>query len=201
MDTEKGPLTSNPPESLVRRLFAGDDPRAILARISEGDPLRLEPFCVARAREKSVLIDPETLFVRTMAQVAIAAPRRDENSPLDRWLRDRVDDAIRDTLRRDREALDAGFVPEEPLAPRFAYFMEALGIEPESTLSAIVAFNELPRYTRESFFALILEARPLQEVLAEGFGPPDDLRLRVRTALCALTYITPDRIRLSKKVR
>lgn len=182
--------------SFVKKLFEGGDPREIAERLYRGDPLRMEARCAHRARERYFLLNPDQLHRRSLAAVALAAPRFDGSGDLELWVRDRIDEAITSVIQQDRRDLEAGLVPSNPPEPRFEYLADALGLEPELTLQAAVAFNELPDYTRESFFHLIILARPLQDVLAEGYGPPDDLRLRIRTALAALTIITPDRIRL-----
>jgi hypothetical protein len=57
-------------QTVIRRL-AGKPSAEILSRISNGDPLQLYPLGVRRLRETFYLLDPDRVFERALAEVAV----------------------------------------------------------------------------------------------------------------------------------
>src|SRR6185436_20448365 len=56
--------------ALIRRM-AGKPASDVLSRISNGDPLKLYPLCARRIRDVYLVLDPERVFERLLALVAV----------------------------------------------------------------------------------------------------------------------------------
>ncbi len=180
------PLSIAPPRY---ELLHGGDPEAILARIAQGDPLRLCDLVGRRIRELSLLIDSDRLHEKALAVIALAAARETEPRFGPDWVLKAVDLAIQRILREDREEerVSAGSPPEKP--SHYAFIHLAFGTEPGMTRSAAIAFNDLAPIARRGFFALLVEGKSVEECLDEGLGPRDFLRMNILQSLKALGHI------------
>src|SRR5262245_14935975 len=72
-------------EVILRRL-AGKPASEVLARISNGDPLRLYPRCVQRIRERFFVLDPDRAFEHALAVVAVGIEIEAERCVQPEWL-------------------------------------------------------------------------------------------------------------------
>ncbi len=172
------------------RLFASSDPAAILARIANGDPLRLFELGARRVRERFLFIDLERLYELSLAFVARTAAVERRNDADEAWLTSLVERAIDSILTEDSEEQRAQAAPNDPEDPRYKIFAVTLGVDPALTRSAVVNFNGLAERARKGFFRLLIENREVQETLAEGhWREPHDLRLDIWDGLRALGHL------------
>lgn len=170
--------------TLLRRM-AGRPAAEVLARITDGDMLRLFPLCAQRIRDTFYILDPERVFERALAEVAVGIEIEGERSAEPAWLLERVDRAIQSVLERDRHEEHAGIPPEQPLK-HYPLFIQSCFVEPALARLASVRYNALDGRVRQGFQKLIVEAMPLELVLEMGLGPPDRLQLDILHALQAI---------------
>jgi hypothetical protein len=170
--------------TLVRRL-AGKPAAEVLARIADGDMLRLYPLCAERLRETFFVLDPERVFERALAEVAVTIELEGAGCAEPAGLLAAVDRAIQSVLERDRREEHDGIPPADP-DKHFAVFIDCCFIEPPMARLSSVRFNALDPRVRHGFLRLLVEARPLEEVLAMGLGPPERLQLDILHALKAI---------------
>lgn len=174
-------------ETLIRRL-AGKPASDVLSRISNGDPLKLYALCARRIRETYFVIDPDRVFERALAVVAVGMEIEQEACTRPEWLAGMVDRAIRLVLDRDRDEESRGIPPENP-EEHFRLFVEAFYIEPPLARLSAVRLNGLDERIRKGFQKLLIEGLPLEEVLEMGLGPPERLQLDILIALQAIGLI------------
>jgi hypothetical protein len=170
----------------------GADSAEILARMSTGDPLRLLEIASRRLRERWILLDPDRVFYRALGVCADAAAHEDPPGELAEWARSKVDLAIDQLVRTDREAESA----EQELAEAEASFpllTDSFMLEPELVLPASVAFNALPDLPRRAFFELLIEGCELAQCLERGPWDEDGLYEAIQEALASLGLdVSPD---------
>lgn len=174
-------------DTLIRRM-AGKPASEILARISNGDPLKLYELCARRIRDTYYVLDPDRVFERALAIVAVGIEIEAESCTRPEWLLGALDRAIQSTLEHDREEERAGLPAENPEA-HFRLFLEAFYLDPPLARLASVRLNGLEERVRKGFQLLIVEGRPLEEVLALGLSPPERLQKDILTALEAIGLI------------
>lgn len=164
-----------------RVLFAGKDAYEILRRIVKDDPLELWPRCAERLLERCYLVDMERLFARTAARIAYAGPAYDGAPAFGEFVRERIDYAMDELMREDREEERDG----KPMVPgedaRYTFVSEVLGMELGITRRGVCLFNVLDQRIRHAFFGLVVQSKRLRRYVAEGNGPPErvdeDLRI------------------------
>jgi hypothetical protein len=168
-----------------------EDPQGIHARLSEGDPLHLREGTARRLREVWVLLDPDRVFRRALAVCADAVPCEDPPEDLAAWARVKIDLAIEQLVRADREAQLArpDVLTEEE--KDFPLLTQSLFLEPALVRSASVAFNALGPLPRRAFFELLIEARPVPEVVEAGPWDEDGLYDAIQTALAPFGLDVP----------
>jgi hypothetical protein len=174
-------------EVLVQRM-AGKPAGEVLARITNGDPLRLYPLCARRIRELYFVLDPDRVFELALAMVAVGIEIEPEHCAQAEWLTRTIDRAIERTLERDREEENAG-VPAENPEEHFRLFVEALFVEPPLARLAAVRLNGLEERVRKAFQHLLIDGLPLEECLEMGLGPQEQLQLDILAALEAIGLI------------
>src|SRR5262245_24123127 len=158
---------------LIRRM-AGKPAGDVLARISNGDPLKLYPLCARRIRDTYFVLDPDRVFERLLPLVAVGIQVEAERCTEAGWLTGRVDRAIQALIDHDREEERRG-VPDEDPEEHFRVFVEALYLEPSLARLASVRLNGLEERVRKVFYLLLIEGRPLEEVLEAGLAPEERL--------------------------
>jgi hypothetical protein len=176
--------------TLLRRL-AGRPAAEVLGRISDGDPLRLYPSCAYRISERYFSIDPDRVFERALATVAVSLETEPENCDQAEWLVEKIDRAIRYVLKVDQEEDRSGPPPDDEfLDPRYRVFVEAFGVEPPLARTAAVRFNGLDERVRKGFFHLLVYGESVETCVNErALAPPQQLRRDVLTALWALGHL------------
>jgi hypothetical protein len=98
----------------------------------------------------------------------------------------RIDEALEDLVEEDREEETSGLPPTIPWDPRFAFLSEILGLEPALARRACLRFNLLPDDVRRTYFAVVIEGKTMRRYVAEGNGPPSQVREYLKRALGAL---------------
>src|SRR5262249_19288893 len=81
----------------------GEDSSEVLARLSHGDPLKLAEGAARRLRERWILLDPDRVYYRALGVIADAVPCEDPPADLAEWTRLKIDLAIDQLVRGDRE--------------------------------------------------------------------------------------------------
>lgn len=164
----------------------GRDAGEVLAHLSEGDPLHLRERAARRLRELWILIDPDRTFHRTLALCAQGAVLEDPAEDPMAWAAGKLDRAILDLVRLDREAENdrPEILNEEERD--FPLLTQSLLLEPGLVRSVSVAFNALDPLPRRAFFELLIEGRPVGECLENGPWDEDGLYDAIQTALAAM---------------
>jgi len=165
----------------------------VLARLGESDPLRLCEGSARRLRESWILLDPDRVHHRAIAVCAEAAPREEAPRDLAAWARAKIDVAIEQLVRRDRENEQAHPDQLEEEEMNFPLLTESLMLEPELVRRVCVAFNQLEPLPRRAFFELLIEGRELPEVLEAGPWDEDGLHQALQTALATVSLdVSPE---------
>lgn len=178
---------STPPANLVWPSFLrGRDAAEVLAHLSEGDPLHLRERASQRLRELWILIDPDRATHRALALCAQAAVLEDPVEDLKAWAERKLDRAILDLVRLDREAESEHpeILSEEERD--FPLLTQSLMLEPGLVRTVSVAFNALEPLPRRAFFELLIEGRPVGDCLENGPWDEDGLYDAIQTALATL---------------
>ena len=168
---------------------------AKLGSITGGDPLALYPLAAARARERCLVLDPDRVFDESIFNVVALSVVLEERDDFDAWLLERVDEALENLVRRDSEALRRGVLDTARVRESSEYLTGCLGLPAGEGLAAATRFNRLPFRTRRTFFALLVEQRPLEDCLRAGLGPREDLRERAIGAVEAILGPRPESVR------
>lgn len=166
----------------------GESAEWILARLSEGDPLRLAERCARRLREKWVLLDPERVCLRALGVCAEAAAREAAPADLEAWVATKVDATIERLVDEDREAerTRPGELSEEE--QKFELLTRSLLVEPGLVRTVSVAFNDLGPLPRRAFFELLIEGAEPLEVIERGPWNKEELHAAVLNALRVIGY-------------
>jgi len=171
-----------------RRIAAAEQAVRILRRLvlGEADLLELRQRCAGRTRERALLVDPERLYLHSLARMAQAAPQLGDSAWPAEWIVGRIDASLQDILMEDEREEGLGLVPADPWKAPHTFLMHWFGIEGRLARAAAVKFNGLPERRRRSFFDLVVEGKSIEDCVARGFGPPSELRDDVRAAFSAL---------------
>jgi len=169
----------------------GGDASEILAHLSEGDPLRLQELSARRLREVWYLLEPERVYLRSLAVCAKAASKEDPPQDLSAWKLAKVDLAIEQLVRKDHEAERAHpeLVDEEEKV--FPLLTDSLMLDPELVRFASTSFNALDALPRRAFFELLIEGREVADVVEAGPWDEDGLYEAIQTALATVALDVP----------
>jgi len=169
-----------------RALFEARSPREVLARLVEGDPLRLRERCAQRVRSQALLLDVQRLQLRTVAHVARHAGTYRGTPPLDVWIAERVRKALTELLDEDEARRSLRDIPELPSDQRLLAVANVLGIEPEVLARGLSVFNRAPSDVRSAFCEMVLDGvSPAEWSAANGFSV-ERAKAAVRRALWIL---------------
>jgi len=170
----------------------GETSDEIFCRLREHDPLRLREASALRLREVWYLLEPDRVFLRSLAVVAEHARLDDPPEDLAAWARAKVDVAIERLLRLDVEAerTRPEVLTDEERA--FPLLTESMWIEPESVRRVTVAFNALDPLPRRAFFELAMAGKSVEEVVAVGPWDDDGLHDAIQQAIESLTLGRPE---------
>jgi len=173
-----------------KRFLATGSPREVLARLVDGDPLGVRTLVAERLSGSRRLLDAERVTLRTLAGVARFACRYRGRPVFSAWLKERCDEAIVDVLQEEREAAASSVKLASDPSEAFTLLAEPLGIDAHDARRACVALHDCTFEERDAFFALVLEARSLDEVAADRDCEPTLLARRARHVL--LTILNPE---------
>jgi len=168
--------------------LAGRPASEVLARISNGNPLNLYAQVAQRIRETYFVLDPDRVYEKALLVVAVGIEVEARAFTRPEWLLGRIDRAIRLVLDKDSDEERSGVPPENP-EEHFALFVEAFFIDPSLARLSSIRLNGLEERIRKGFFHLIVEGRPLEEVLEMGLAPIERLQHDILTALEAIGLI------------
>jgi hypothetical protein len=168
------------------RFLQGESAEVIAWRFAESDPLELGPRSAVRLRERGILLEPDRVHHRVIAVCARAAMSEPPPDDLQAWVLAKIDVAIEQLVRADAEAERAHpeVVSEED--GQFPLLTDCLVIEPELVRAATAAFNALDDPARRSFFDLMVEGKPVSDVVEAGPWDRDQLYEAIRRAMATL---------------
>lgn len=169
-----------------RRLFSAPSPRAVLARLVDGDPLELWPRCVERVTDDAVLVPQARLYHRSIAQVAFAAMRYRGDPSLDEFLADRIAASLAELIEEDAESVRARVLDVDLREAPYPRVAAVLGIELPQVRGACVAFNALPDLVRKRAYPIMFAGRTIQSCAGPDLGPPDEFPPAIEAALAAM---------------
>lgn len=169
----------------------GGDAGEILARLSAGDPLRLQEASARRLREVWILLEPERVYHRALAACATGAAIDDPPADLSAWARAKVDLAIEILVRADSEAEQSHPELVNEHEKIFPLLTDSLMIDPELVRFVSVSFNALDPLPRRAFFELMIEGREVAEVIEAGPWDEDGLYEAVQAALATMGLDVP----------
>ena len=106
----------------------------------------------------------------------------------------------------------AGWAPGPEGDPRYDFLLWAFAIEPRHSLGALVAFNGLGARVRRAFFAFVLDGQGVEQCLALGLGPREQLhrdlragdftsRARIERGWVRVYFLTGERARARPHIR
>jgi hypothetical protein len=169
----------------------GDDEHEIASRLSEIDPLRLRERSARRLRERWILIEPDRAFRRAVTACAYGARREPPPADLEDWALAKVDLAIDQIVRTDREAQLAHPEILSDDEKDFALLTSCLAVHPERVREITVKFNGLDELARRAFFELCIEGRQVPEVVESGPWDEDMLYEAIQAALAPFGLDAP----------
>lgn len=173
--------------TLVRRMV-GKPASEVLARLANGDPLKLYTLCARRIRETFFVLDPDRVFERALASIAVGIEIEGEACLRPEWLTSAMDRAIQATLDRDQEEERIGMPAENP-EEHFRLFVEVFYVEPPLARLSSVRLNGLEERVRKGFRLMLVEGRTPEECMQLGLGPPERLQRDILAALEAIGLV------------
>jgi hypothetical protein len=171
---------------LLPRLLRGTPPE-VLGRLASDDPLRLQQQCAKIVKEGFYLVDPDRVFERALARIAVEGPPTPASELNRAWLDARIRGAIETIFDEEREEEREAPFACTPEDPRYT-MLRQLFIAGPFARTASWAFNRLPERTRRAFHYLALDKREVVECLALGIWSEDELYQDIWRALAALGY-------------
>lgn len=173
------------PDPGWREVLAGPQPDQILARLLDGDPLRLRWLVAAEIRGGAYFLNADRVQLRALARIAHDGPV--DREPADgAWVLDHVQGAVEDVLLEERRAT-AGRGPRTPDQDSplgvFDALASPLGLQGAELRVACDAFNRLEFANRRAFFALFIERLSLDAAAKACQVAPVELGRRARVAL------------------
>ena len=164
-------------------ILSGASPRRVLQRVVQGDPLGLDERCLDRLRHHAMLLSGDRLYDRAAAWIAHQSRTYRGQPELGAWLGRCIDRSIRSLLEEDLEAERDGLPFHADEDSAYEFLSSALGVEPPVARRCALVFNHLPVPVRRTFWSVVMQRKSLHRAVAEGHGPPERARARVRYAL------------------
>jgi hypothetical protein len=165
-----------------QEILAGASPKEILARIVEGDPLDVYLLSQDRMTERAFMLDGHRLTLRSMARIAYHGKLYRGEPPLDLWISERIDEAIKDLVSEDRADEMRRIPADGPEDDRYSFLAELIDAPIDVARTICVRFNNLREKERKAFYAIYVLGKSFNRYVAEGNGPPSHLRQLLRTA-------------------
>lgn len=185
--------------SEVPPLLRGAPPSKVLERLLDGDPLEIEARCREHLERHAFLIDPERLFLRTVAVTANEARRWNGWPPLGPWLGLQMERSFVQLQREDTGAVLSGMPVVADQGIDYAYLVDVLGVETDHARHAALVFNALPEHVRRCWWATAIDGRSLEDASSRGLGAPDVVLSAVKRAVRALASLSDPEVRLAEE--
>jgi DNA-directed RNA polymerase specialized sigma24 family protein len=168
-------------EPLGLRTGAGLGPRDLVLLLRRGDPLGLFERGRRRLSERGVFLSPRRLRLRVQARVALEAPGYRGAPVLARWLDRCIDRSIEELVEEQHADEVLELRPGGDRAYQ-CWLASCLDVETDRARLACVALNALPEACRRTFFALEVEGRTPERLVAERGGTPGRIREQAHRA-------------------
>lgn len=139
-------------------ILGAGSPRAVLARLIEGDPLDLIGRCRARLEDQALLLELKRLYLRTAAHVARNSGSYAGTPHVDVWIAGYVRRALKELVQADEHAFAIDPLGVQTSDERILALADCLGIEPGLVLRGCAAFNQAPYHVRSAFVALVIRS-------------------------------------------
>lgn len=153
-----------------------------LERIEDGDPLELHARSELQLRSEGLFIDPERLALRAMARVAVFSSEYEGVPGLDEWLDQVIHMSIQDLVReQEQEEFERISVFDSADKEFYLDFAAITKMPAKYGRLACLAMNKLPKEDRLTFWAIVVEGKSINRWVAEGHGPPQKVRQRLRS--------------------
>lgn len=135
----------------------------------EADPLKAFPYSWAFICENAFLVEPERLFLRVSANLAVRARRYKGDPELLDLLAEVQESSIKELMEEDLEAERNGWGIDPENLPGFRFLIpEETGIEAQQSRRATVVFNHLEEENRRAFFHVIAEGWSVEDYAEEN---------------------------------
>jgi len=170
-----------------------EEPRELLAWLAAGDPLGIGRLGQRRLARAAYLLDPQRLFLRVLARVALEGASRHppRGRARARWLTQLVDESVFELLEEDRSEQAEGIEPAMPTDARYARVARELECSELEARKICVAYNALPTESRGMFQAVHVRQRELAQAARELGLELAAARLHLDEALEALCPTRP----------
>ena len=148
-----------------------------LRAIEKGDPLELGARTQRRLRKECLFLAPGRLIQRAMARTAIGALKYEGVPGLAQWLDEVITISIGDLLReQEREEYGRMPIAESIDCEFYREFASFAKLPERYGRLACLVMNQLARFDRETFFAVVVEGKSIHRWAAEGHGPPQRIK-------------------------
>jgi hypothetical protein len=144
-------------------------------------------------------MDPERLFLRTLAVTANAARRYVGRPSLTEWLSAQIQNAFEQLRRDDLLAVFSRESVEADERTDYAYIVDVLGVSTEHARHAALVFNALPERIRRCWWAAAIDGVGIEQVSARGLGSVECVQGALRRAVRALATLSDPEVRLQSE--
>lgn len=169
-----------------RALLQGASPRAILAKLCDGDPLELGPRVFEHLQASAVLVDPNRACSRAAARVAYAAMRYRGAPELGVFLRRCIEQSVAELVEEEAEDEVASLLNDDAPGAHLLFLWKLLGIEPGLARRASIVFNQQPIEVRRAFLAVAGGRMAIREYSRQDGRPEEGVRELLSQALRAM---------------
>jgi hypothetical protein len=169
-----------------KRVLGAGTPREVLARLVDGDPLRIGPRCQERLASQRLLMDLRRLHLRAVAHVARNARSYRGAPVLDVWLAEQVRRSVKELLDEDRQRLREDPPETGPGDPWLQGVGRILGVDPALVARGCAMFNLAPYPIRSAFFGIVLAGEEIGEWARSNGMEESTAQAAVRRALWIL---------------
>lgn len=180
--------------SLDWRLLQGGVPREILARITEGDPLGLQPLSEGRLHAHAYLIHPDRLAFKFAVRAAFvsALERYAGDPPLAQWLDQRLEETIEAILQEDTDDELCGNGMREDQELFYSMIAENAEVSLTMARRIHIVFNNLDFEQRLPFYRIVVEGVHPQDYAESTGSTFDDVLETVTTTMSLIMKLATE---------
>ena len=139
------------------------EPDEILARLRDGDPLRIGGRCVRYVESHALLLQLDRVYERALLKAAVGAVRYEGTPPLDEWLQLLVAQAAYELLAERIDTKTGGDPTDPDWELRYNVLAAQLGVEPAEARRMAIVFNHIDEGVRRAWFRVVLRGQPVEE--------------------------------------